>query len=89
MPQYRVAEFRAERPPECGGQGALGCGGKGKSRSDSYVLAVVLLASALFFARISTKLRSLRQRETLLALGWIIFLGTAVWLATFPVTFAY
>lgn len=54
-------------------------------RADNYVLAVVLLASALFFAGISTKLQRLRQREALLALGWLIFLGTVIWLITSPV----
>jgi hypothetical protein len=34
----------------------------------------------------ATKLRSLRKQEVLLALGWVVFLGTAVWVATFPVT---
>ena len=42
----------------------------------------------MFFAGISTKLRSLGQREALLAVGWTIFLGTAVWVATFPVAFS-
>ena len=57
-------------------------------RSNNYVLAVVLFATALFFAGISTKVRALRQREVLLAVGWLIFLGTAAWVATFPVTFS-
>jgi hypothetical protein len=48
------------------------------------MLAVVLFASALFFAGISTKLKLPSMRATLLALGWIIFLGTTVWLATLP-----
>jgi hypothetical protein len=52
------------------------------------VLAVVLFASSLFFAGISTKLRSLRQRTVLLGLGWAIFLGTAVWVAVSPVSFS-
>ena len=50
------------------------------------MLAVVLFASSLFFAGISTKLRSLRQREILLAIGWVVFLGTVVWVAVSPVT---
>ena len=57
-------------------------------RSDNYVLAVVLLATSLFFAGISTKVRPLRQREVLLGLGWIIFVGTVVWLAASPVSFS-
>lgn len=44
-----------------------------------------MLASALFFAGISTKLHEERQREALLALGWLIFLGTAIWLGVSPV----
>jgi hypothetical protein len=44
-------------------------------------VAVVLLAASLFFAGGSTKLHSLGQREALLAVGWAIFLGTAIWLA--------
>jgi len=37
---------------------------------------------------ISTKLRSLRQREVLLALGWAIFVVTLVWIATSPISFS-
>lgn len=49
------------------------------------MLAVVLFASALFFAGISTKLQSSDVRLAVLGLGWVLFLGTAIWLATFPV----
>jgi hypothetical protein len=88
MPQYRVAEaVEASRLNTQAGVHA-DAAGEANQRSDNYVLAVVLFASSLFFAGISTKLRSLGQREVLLALGWIIFLGTAVWLATLPVTFS-
>lgn len=54
-------------------------------RADNYMLAVVLFASALFFAGISTKLESLNARRAILGLGWVLFLGTAIWLATLPV----
>ena len=50
------------------------------------MLSVVLFPSALFFAGISTKVRSLRQQEVLLTIGWVIFLAAAVWTATLPVT---
>jgi hypothetical protein len=86
MPQYRVAEaVQAGRLNTAAG-GHADDAGTANQRSDNYVLAVVLFAVSLFFAGISTKLRALRQREVLLALGWLIFLGTAVWVATFPVT---
>lgn len=54
-------------------------------RADNYMLAVVLFATALFFAGISTKLDIPSMRWTLLGLGWTVFLGTAIWLATLPV----
>jgi hypothetical protein len=54
-------------------------------RADSYMLAVVLFAIALFFAALSTKLKSRDMRITLLVLGYVLFVGTAIWLATQPV----
>jgi hypothetical protein len=53
-------------------------------RADNYMLAVVLFASSLFFAGISIKLESVRLRMVILGLGCAIFLGTAIWVATFP-----
>ena len=55
-------------------------------RSANYVLAVVLFAVTLFFAGVSTKLPSRRMQVVLLTAGWTVFLGTVVWLATFPVS---
>ena len=57
-------------------------------RADNYVLAVVLFASSLFFAGISTKLHSQRSQVAILALGYVLFIGTAIWIATFPVSLA-
>jgi len=53
-------------------------------RADNYMLAVVLFASSLFVAGISIKLQSLRTRIAILSLGCVLFLGTAIWVATFP-----
>jgi hypothetical protein len=55
--------------------------------ADDYMLAVVLFAACLFFAGISTKLHSQRQREVLVALVWVLFLATAVWVASSPINF--
>ena len=57
-------------------------------RSDSYMLAVVLFAISLFFAALSTRMPSRDIRITLLSLGYIIFVGTVVWLSTQPVHFS-
>jgi hypothetical protein len=51
-------------------------------RADDFMLLVVLLASALFFAGISLKLRSRDLRIVLLALSAVVFLTAAVWMAT-------
>jgi hypothetical protein len=55
-------------------------------RSANYVLGVVLFAVALFFAGMSTKLRGEGTRKALLAVGCAVFIGAAVWIATFPVS---
>jgi hypothetical protein len=88
MPQYRVAEaIKAERLNTAAG-GHADDAGTANQHGDNYMLAVVLFSLSLFFAGISTKLRALRQREVLLALGWLIFLGTVIWVATFPISFS-
>ncbi len=86
MPEYRLAA--SEEAAELEAQAAA------KSlevqrdieRADRYMLAVVLFAISLFFAALSTKLKSRDMRLTLLGLGWVLFLGTAIWLATQPVS---
>jgi hypothetical protein len=86
MRQYRVAEaVQAERLNTAAGVRA-DAAAEANERSGNYVLALVLFAVALFFAGMATKLRSLRRQEVLMALGWVVFLGTAAWVATFPVT---
>jgi hypothetical protein len=55
-------------------------------RAANYVLGVVLFSVALFFAGMSTKLHGTGSRRWLLAVGCLVFLGTAVWLATFPIS---
>jgi hypothetical protein len=57
-------------------------------RSSNYVLGVVLFAVALFFAGMSTKLTALGLRKAVLVVGCILFVGTVVWIATFPVSIA-
>jgi hypothetical protein len=57
-------------------------------RASNYILGVVLFAVALFFAGMSTKLTTPGLRKAMLALGCLFFVGTAVWIATFPVSVA-
>jgi hypothetical protein len=55
-------------------------------RSSNYVLGVVLFASALFFAGMSTKLRTPELRLAMLSIGCLVFLCTVLWVATSPVS---
>ena len=53
-------------------------------RADRYTLCVVMFALALFFAGVSTRLRTQGSRLVALSVGWAAFLGAVVWMATFP-----
>jgi hypothetical protein len=88
MPQYRVAKAVESSRLNAEAGVRASAAEVANEHSNDYVLAVVLFAASLFFAGISTKLNSLRQREVLVGIGWVIFLTTAVWLATSPVSFS-
>ncbi len=87
MPQYRVAEAAKSAALNTAAGAYADDSGVANRRADNYMLAVVLFATALFFAGISTKLAG-RQREVILGLGYVIFIGTAIWVATSPVSLA-
>ena len=57
-------------------------------RASNYVLGVVLFAVALFFAGMSTKLTAPGLRKAMLVVGYVIFVGTVVWIATSPISVA-
>ena len=86
MPQYHVAaRASAQRLDSSAEIWALRAQAD-IQRSSKYVLCVVLFTTALFFASVSTKLQTPRLRKVLLAFGLVVFVGTVVWLATFPVS---
>jgi hypothetical protein len=84
MPDYRLKASadvdRLERAAAADSDRAK----EANRHADDDTLAVVLFASALFFAGISTKLTTERARIAVLGLGCVVFLGTAIWLATLP-----
>ena len=86
MPQYKLAARAQADQLESQANATAALVVRYIQRSSNYVLAVVLFASALFFAGISTKLTSPRLRVALLAIGCAIFLFTAAWIATSPVS---
>jgi hypothetical protein len=86
MPQYKLAANATSDRLEVKAAAASQRAGAFIQRADDYSLAVVLFASSLFFAGISTRLRSSSTRMVILGLGCALFLGSVIWIATFPVS---
>ena len=85
MPQYRLkASAQAERL-EATAAADSEQAKEANQRADNYMLAVVLFASSLFFAGLSTKLQTLRARSAIVGLGCLVFLTAVIWIATSPV----
>jgi hypothetical protein len=88
MPQYRLeATAEAERLDAEAAESAAVVQ-RNIQRASNYVLAVVLFAVSLFFAGLSTKLTDRRLRAITVAIGCVVFLGAAIWVATSPVSLA-
>jgi hypothetical protein len=85
MPEYRLeATAEAERL-DAEAEELTATVQQDIQHATNYVLAVVLFAVALFFAGISTKVQGLRARKALVGTGVALFVGTTVWIATFPI----
>jgi hypothetical protein len=88
MPEYRLAATDEVDRLEAKATSAAEEARQDIDRADRYVLAVVLFASSLFFAGISTRLRTRWGEAAILGLGCVLFLATLTWVATFPVSLA-
>jgi len=86
MPEYAVAANEQARKLEASANATAETAREYVQRATNYVLAVVLFAVALFFAGISTKLPRPGLKKAVLAVGVIVFLAAAVWIATFPIS---
>jgi hypothetical protein len=84
MPQYRLNATAHADHLEAVAAADSDQAKSANQSADNYMLAVVLFASSLFFAGISTKLQTHSARVTLLTLGCLLFVGTVAWIATFP-----
>jgi len=88
MPQYKLqAREDASRLDAESAQSAAVVQ-RNIQRSTNYVFAAVLFAMTLFFAGLSIRLASPRAQAALVALACVVFLGAAIWVATFPVSVA-
>ena len=88
MPEYRLASVEQADRLEAEATAASEEAREDIDRAENYVLCVVLFAASLFFAGISTRLQTRTAEAAVLGLACLLFVGTVVWLATFPVNFA-
>jgi hypothetical protein len=88
MPQYELAAGASSERLEARAAVSSQAAGSFIQRADNYSLAVVLFAAALFFAGVSTRLHTRVPRSIVLGLGYLLFLSSVVWVATFPVSLA-
>ncbi len=88
MPEYQLAALEEAEALEARAVALSEEARRNIQRADNYVLAVVLLAASLFLAGISTRLPALGAQISVLVLAAVIFLGTLVWVLTFPITLA-
>ena len=86
MPQYRLAATAEAERLDAEAEVSAAIVRQNIQRASNYVLAVVLFAVSLFFAGLSTRLADRRLRTVAVALGCVVFLGTAIWVATSPVS---
>ena len=86
MPEYQLEARQEADRLEAEAESLSATARTNVQRATNYVLCVVLFAAVLFFAGMSTKLRSSRLRWVLLGFGVVVFVGTVAWLATFPIS---
>ena len=84
MPTYQLAaNTEADRLEQVAATNS-GKAQAANERANNYVGALVLFASALFFAGIGTKVRSIGARTVIVGMGCLLFVGTLAWLASLP-----
>jgi hypothetical protein len=86
MQEYASARIRAADALEQKGEAASKVSLAQVKRADRYTLCVVMFALSLFCAGMSTRLHTRDMRLAVLGLGWVVFVSTLVWMATFPAT---
>ena len=88
MPEYKLAARADAERLDRDAAASAAVVTRNIQRASNYVLGVVLFSVSLFFAGMSTKLQRPGLRTVMLVVGCVLFLGTAIWLATFPITLA-
>jgi hypothetical protein len=88
MPQYKLAAAAEAKRLDAEAELSAATVRRNIQRASNYILGVVLFSVSLFFAGMSTKLSDTGLRKVALALGYVVFLGTLIWIATSPVSIA-
>ena len=88
MPEYQLASSATAERLDNEAEGHAANVRDYLQHASNYVLGVVLCSVALFFGGVSTKLASPALRVAAVSVGCLVFLGTLVWVASFPVSFA-
>ena len=86
MDEYRLAATQQADELSATAEASAELARTNIQRATNYVLGVVLFATSLFFAGISTKLNSTRLRGVILGVGCVVFVSAASWIATFPIS---
>jgi hypothetical protein len=86
MPEYRLAATDAAKRLDAQAAASAATVQRNIQRGSNYVLAVVLFAVALFFAGMGSRLGVARQRTFMVSVAGAVFVGTVIWIATFPVS---
>jgi hypothetical protein len=88
MPEYKLAARAEAAELEAEAEEGSARARVNVQRATNYVLGVVLFASALFFAGMSSKLGTRRIQLIMLGMGVAVFLLGVGWLATQPISFS-
>jgi hypothetical protein len=88
LPQYVVAARVTAEQLNAQAEASSSQARENIQHATNYVLGVVLFAISLFFAGVSTKMRSARTRSVVLVIGCIVFIGAVGWIASLPINVA-
>ena len=88
MPEYQLAAEEKAKRLDSQAEEMSAAVRVNVQRAANYVLAVVLFAVSLFFAGMSTKLSGVGPSTVMVTIGCVLFVATAVWVATFPISLA-
>jgi hypothetical protein len=86
MPEYQVAARNEASSLDQAAEVKAAEVARDIQRASNYVLSVVLYSVTLFFAGMSTKIRNRRLRRLMITAGYLLLVGSLIWVISFPVS---